>query len=80
MSLLALGSVFVIVGMRRAGVFSQPSGLIVAGGPFLIVVYAAADFPTHNPAVLTTACIVLVLTTRWVGLDRPKHARTPIAL
>jgi O-antigen ligase len=76
LGLLALGSVFVIVGLRRAGVFSQPPGLIVAGGPLLVVVYAAADFPTHNPAVLTTACAILVLTTRWVGLDRPKHART----
>lgn len=68
--LAAAALAFVLGSMVRTGVFSKPAKLVLLGGPLLVLLNAATDFPLWNPAVLVTAVVVVVLALRWSELER----------
>jgi O-antigen ligase len=61
---------FIGAAIRAAWVFSNPPLLILLGGPALVAISAAVDFPFHNPAVLVTTGVITALTLRWGMLAR----------
>ncbi|HYP16045.1 MAG TPA: O-antigen ligase family protein, partial [Opitutus sp.] len=67
---LLAGFAVVVVAIRRSRAFVQRSRAVMLTGPLLVAIAAAADFPFHNPAVLTTAAAIVALTLRWSFLER----------
>jgi Lipid A core - O-antigen ligase and related enzymes len=75
LTLLGAGMIVLIVGTRRSGLFATAAYPVMLGGPLVVAVYAAVDFPTHNPAVLGTGAAILVLVFRWSVLERQSRLR-----
>lgn len=65
--LLALG--WLVWRLCRLGGLGQPAFLLLVLGLGLTLAHSWMDFPLYNPAILTTFCVVWILTVRWAELE-----------
>lgn len=61
---------FIMIAAWRTHILAQHELLIMLGGPVLVGLTAAVDFPMHNPAVLFTSAVVVSLVLRWAQFSR----------
>lgn len=64
---LALG--WLAVRLCRLGGLGQPAFLLTVLGLGVPLAHSWMDFPLYNPCILTTFCVVCVLTVRWAELE-----------
>lgn len=69
-SLAAATLIYLLAASVRHGVFSRPAKLALLGGPLVVLLHAAMDFPFGNPAILVTTAALIVVTLRWTELER----------
>lgn len=68
--LAVLVGLVILLAAWQVNLTSQVGLLLMLGGPALVAVTAAVDFPFHNPAVLSTTAAVCAATLRWAQLSR----------
>lgn len=67
--LILAGLTSVAIALVRAYFWENPLSLALVFGCALLVVYAWWDFPCHNPAVLLTWCVLLVIAAMWAKFE-----------
>lgn len=69
-ALLLLGGGYMLVGFWRRGGWKHPLALMIWLGAGQVLAHALIDFPFQNPAILITWAALLVISLRWLELDR----------
>lgn len=69
-ALVLLGGLYGLVGFWRRGGWKHPLALMILLGAGQVMAHALIDFPFQNPAILVTWWALLVISLRWLELDR----------
>jgi|GEM_PF-5519771 len=65
--------------VMRLRLWRYPSILPILSGILGLMVYGFFDFPFHNPAITTTAGVLLALCVRWGELEARRNSDVPTA-